>query len=44
MIKENVVPLSDGKGKLLTDDIEKAETFTKYVLYLCLHARRSPLI
>ena len=27
MIKENIVPLSDGKGKLLTDDIQKAETF-----------------
>lgn len=26
MIKENIVPLSDGKGKLLTDDIQKAET------------------
>lgn len=44
MIKENIVPLSDGKGKLLTDDIQKAETFNKDFLYLCLHTERSSLI
>lgn len=44
MIKENIVPLSDGKGKLFTDDIQKAETFNKHFLYLCLHTKRSSLI
>lgn len=44
MIKENIVPLSDGKGNLLTDDIQKAETFNKDFLYLCLHTERSSLI
>ena len=43
MIKENIVPLSDGKGKLLTDDIQKAETF-KHFLYPCRHTKRSSLI
>lgn len=40
MIKENIVPLSDGKAKLLTDDIQKAETFNKHFLYLCLHTKK----
>lgn len=38
-IKENIVPLSDGKRTLLTDDIQKSETFNKHFLYLCLHTK-----
>ena len=43
MIQENIVSLSDGKGKLLADEIQKAETF-KHFLYPCLHTKRSSLI
>ena len=39
MVKENIIPLSDGKGKLLTDDIQKAETFKPFSLPLSSHEK-----